>query len=71
MMSKETESYKLGNIRVIISETDDPARLHIDCNDGVYHSEFTVSRYEYQYYKRHLNQRITTAYKSQHESADS
>jgi hypothetical protein len=67
IMSNEVESYKLGDIRVIISETDDPVRLHVDCNDGVYHSDFTVRLYEYQHYKRHLNQRITTAYKKQYE----
>ena len=67
MINKEVESYKLGNIRVIITETDDPNRLHVDCNDGTYHSEFTMRVYEYQYYKRHMNQRITTAYKKQYE----
>ncbi|TVQ07129.1 MAG: hypothetical protein EA359_00455 [Balneolaceae bacterium] len=69
-MSKEVESYKLGNIRVIISETEDPTRLHVDCNDGVYHSDFTVRLYEYQHYKRHLNQRITTAYKKQYDTEE-
>lgn len=66
-MSKEVESYKLGNIRVVITETDDPNRLHVDCNDGAYHSGFTVRLYEYENYKRHMNQKITTAYKKQHE----
>lgn len=65
-MPKEVESYKLGNIQVIITETDSPNRLHVDCNDGEYHSGFTVSRYEYQNYKRHMNQKITLAYKKQY-----
>ncbi len=69
-MSKEVASYKLGNIQVKITETDDPKRLNVDCNDGNFHSEFTVSRYEYQHYKRHMNQKISTAYKKQYESEE-
>lgn len=66
-MSKEVESYKLGKIQVVITETEDPNRLHVDCNDGNFHSEFTVRIYEYENYKRHMNQKITTAYKKQYE----
>lgn len=66
-MSKKVESYKLGNINVVITETEDPKRLHVDCNDGNFHSEFTVRIYEYENYKRHMNQKITTAYKKQYE----
>jgi hypothetical protein len=69
-MSKEVESYKLGNIQVVITETDTTDRLHVDCNDGTYHSEFTVRRYEYENYNRHMNQKITTAYKNQYEKQD-
>lgn len=65
-MRKEVDSYKLGSVRVIITETDDPGRLRVDCNDGTYHSGFTVRVYEYQYYKRHMNQRITEAFKKQY-----
>ncbi|WP_234568058.1 hypothetical protein [Rhodohalobacter sp. 614A] len=66
-MSKEVESYKLGDIQVVITETEEPNKLSVDCNDGNYHSEFTVSRYEFQNYKRHMNQKITKAYKQQYE----
>lgn len=66
-MPKEVESYKLGNIQVVITETENPNRLHVDCNDGTYHSGFTVRRYEYENYKRHMNQKITLAYKNQYE----
>ncbi len=68
-MSKEVDSYKLGNIQVTITESDKPNKLHVDCNDGTYHSEFTVRRYEYDNYKRHMNQKITTAYKNQYENS--
>ncbi|MFU8811458.1 MAG: hypothetical protein ACNA78_00750 [Balneolaceae bacterium] len=64
-MAKEIESYQLGTIRVVITETDQPNKLHVDCNDGTYHSEFTVRRYEYENYKRHMNQKITLAYNEQ------
>ncbi len=64
---KEIESYKLGKVQVIITETDDPNRFHVDCNDGNFHSDFTVRKYEYENYKRHMNQKITLAYKKQYE----
>ena len=69
-MSKEIESYKLGNINVVITETENPNRLHVDCNDGTYHSEFAVRVYEYENYKRHMNQKISTAYKNQYNSEE-
>lgn len=69
-MSKEIDSYKLGNIQVTITETDQPNKLHVDCNDGTFHSGFTVRRYEFENYKRHMNQKITNAYRSEHEKAD-
>lgn len=69
-MSKEVESYSLGKVDVVISETDTKDRLHVDCNDGNYHSEFTVRRYEYENYKRHMNQKITLAYNKQYEKSD-
>ena len=65
--AKEIESYKLGNIQVIITETDNPNKFHVDCNDGTYHSEFTVRKYELDNYKRHMNQKIKNGYKAQYE----
>lgn len=64
---KEIDSYKLGDIRVVISETDDPVRLMVECNDGSYRSSFKVRLYEYENYKRHMNQTIVKAYKKQYE----
>lgn len=66
-MSKQVDSYKLGNVQVIIMETENENRLKVDCNDGSFHSEFTVRKYEYENYKRHMNQKITLAYKKQYE----
>jgi hypothetical protein len=66
-MSSVIESYKLGDVRVEISETDHPQKLKVECNDGNYHSEFTVREYEYKNYKRHMNQRIKKAYDEQYE----
>lgn len=71
MSQKEVESYKLGNIAVVISETDNPEKLHVECNDGEYRSEFTVRHYEFKNYKRHMNQKIVNAYKAQYEQQDS
>lgn len=66
-MSSTIASYKLGDIRVEITETDNPQKLNVDCNDGNYHSEFTVRKYEFENYKRHMNQRIKNAYNEQYE----
>lgn len=65
-MADEIDSYKLGSIQVTIEETDHPEKLRVTCNDGTYKSEFTVKKYEYRNYKRHMNQRITNAYKDQY-----
>jgi hypothetical protein len=65
-MKKQVEAYKLGEITVTISETSQEGKLHVDCSDGAYHSEFTIKRYEYENYKRHMNQRIKNAFDRQH-----
>jgi len=69
-MSSVIESYKLGDVRVEISETDHPQKLKVECNDGNYHSEFTVREYEYKNYKRHMNQRIKKAYDEQYQEEE-
>lgn len=69
-MNSEIESYKLGTIRVTISETGKPDKLKVTCNDGTYRSEFTIRRYEYENYKRHMNQRIKNAYKAQYSNEE-
>lgn len=65
-MSSVIDSYKLGDIKVEITETDNSQKLNVDCNDGNYHSAFTIRKYEYENYKRHMNQRIKNAYKDQY-----
>jgi len=69
-MSSVIESYKLGEIQVEISETDHTNKLKVDCNDGNYHSAFTVRKYEYKNYKRHMNQRIKNAYNEQYKDQE-
>lgn len=61
---KERDSYRLGNVQVIITETEKPNKLKVECFDGEYRSEFTVSEYEFKNYRRLMNQRITQAYKN-------
>lgn len=70
-MEHALEQYRIGKISVTIHETDDENRLRVECNDGTFHSEFSVSRYEYTYYKRHMNQKILKAYKRGHEEESS
>ena len=61
---KEIDSYKLGKVEVVITETEKPNKLKVECFDGEYRSEFTVSEYEFNNYRRLMNQRITQAYKN-------
>jgi len=65
-MPNEVDSYKIGTIRVSITENDKNNKLTVDCNDDNFHSAFTISRYEYENYKRHMNQRIKNAYNQQY-----
>lgn len=67
MANKEFASYRLGDIKVVITETDKENKLLVDCNDGNFHSSFTASRYEYKHYKRHMNQRIKNAFNKEYE----
>lgn len=60
---KEIDSYRLGKVQVKITETEKPNKLRVECFDGEYQSEFTVSEYEFNNYRRLMNQRITQAYK--------
>ena len=69
-MAKEVESYKLSDIQVTIEETDNPEKLRVTCNDGEFRSEFIIRRYEYENYKRHMNQRIKNAYREEREKED-
>lgn len=70
-MSSVIDSYKLGSVSVEISEIEDnPEKLTVECNDGNYRSEFTIRKYEYKNYKRHMNQRIKNAYKEQYKEEE-
>jgi hypothetical protein len=63
-MSREIESYKLGDIRVVVTETDNPQRVNIHCSDGEYQHEFTARVYEYENYRRLMNQRIVERFEA-------
>ncbi len=65
-MSDLIASYKLGDIEVRITEKEPSNKLTVDCNDGNYHAAFTIRRYEYENYKRHMNQRIKNAFDQQY-----
>lgn len=67
---KERDSYKLGKVQVTITETEKENKLKVECFDGEYHSEFTVSEYEFKNYRRLMNQRITQAYKNIDENGE-
>ncbi|MBO6793998.1 MAG: hypothetical protein JJ895_08810 [Balneolaceae bacterium] len=58
------DSYKLGKVQVTVVKADRPNKLLIQCFDGEFKSEFTVSEYEFKNYRRLMNQRITEAYKN-------
>jgi len=59
---KEIESYKLGKIEVTISESEKDNKLLVSCFNGEFKSEFTVSQYEFDNYRRLMNQRISRAF---------
>jgi len=59
---KEIESYKLGKIEVTISESGKDNKLLVSCFNGEFKSEFTVSQYEFDNYRRLMNQRISRAF---------
>lgn len=65
-MSDPVDSYKLGNVQVTVIKADRPNKLLVQCFDGEFKSEFTVSEYEFKNY-RLMNQRITEAYKNPEE----
>lgn len=67
-MPAKIDSYKLGTIKVTIEEAESENKLNVICNDGAYRSEFTIRKYEYENYKRHMNQRIKNAYKEQYKN---
>lgn len=60
------ENYKLSEIEVTIEETEHPEKYTVTCNDGNFRSQFTIRKYEYQNYKRHMNQRIKNAYREEY-----
>ena len=66
-MSKELESYHLGDIKVTITETDSSDKLMVTCQDNAFKMEFKASQHEYQYYKRHMNQKIRNRFAQAHE----
>lgn len=66
-MPEPIESYKLGNIQVTITETEKPNRLKVECTDGEFKSDFTITPYEFKNYRRLMNLRITEAFKGERE----
>lgn len=61
-MPEVVETYKLGKVEVTITETEKPNKLLVSCFDGEFKSEFTVSQYEFENYRRLMNQRISRAF---------
>ncbi|MEQ8524365.1 hypothetical protein [Gracilimonas sp.] len=64
MKNTVVQTYRLGEVEVKVTETDKENKLKVECFDGEYRSEFTVSEYEFKNYRRLMNQRITQAYKN-------
>ncbi|MDX1585087.1 MAG: hypothetical protein R3222_00025 [Balneolaceae bacterium] len=69
-MPEVIETYKLGEIEVTIEETEKAGKYRVLCNDGNYRSSFTIRKYEYENYKRHMNQRIKNAFKEEYGESD-
>lgn len=69
-MGKTIDSYKLGSINVTIEETDNPEKLQVTCNDDSFRMSFTARLYEYQHYKRHMNQKIRNRFEQAHQKEE-
>ncbi|MDR9446460.1 MAG: hypothetical protein RI519_01820 [Balneolaceae bacterium] len=66
----EQTSYKLGPVSVTITPTESEGRYEVRCQEGDTVSTFTASEYELTYYRRHMNTKITQAFKTHRESTD-
>lgn len=67
----EHTSYKLGPVSVTITPTKTEGRYEVRCQEGETVSTFTASEYELTHYRRHMNTKITQAFKAHRESAGS
>lgn len=66
-MDEPIEQYKLGKVQVTVTPAERTNKLLISCFDGEFKAEFSVSKYEFENYRRLINQRITEAYKTARE----
>lgn len=57
-MSDTIESYKLGDIDVTITTTDDANKYKVTCLKGEEEYSFIAKKNEYESYKRLMNRRI-------------
>jgi hypothetical protein len=64
----ENTNYKLGPVSVTITPTKTDGRYEVRCQEGDTVSTFTASEYELTYYRRHMNTKITQAFKAHRES---
>ena len=62
----EIDSFKLGDIAVVITESNQPDKYHISCNDNTYVCNFTIRKYEYENYNKLMKTRIKTLFRQQH-----
>jgi len=64
---KQIDGFKLGDIQVIITETDDPDKYRATCHDKHYKHEFTLNRYEYENYNKLMKNRIKEIFRQQYD----
>ena len=62
----EIDSFKLGDIAVVITESNQPDKYHVSCNDDTYVCNFTIRKYEYENYNKLMKTRIKTLFRQQH-----
>jgi hypothetical protein len=58
----------LGHVSVTITPTKNDGSYEVRCHEGDTVSTFTASEYELTYYRRHMNTKITQAFKAHRES---
>lgn len=61
------ETYRLGDVAVEIHEGPRPGRRTVICSNDRFRSTFDVSEYEITHYRRHMNQKISQAFRGANE----
>ena len=66
---EEIDSFKLGDINVVITESSKPDRYDVSCHDDQFKYEFSVRHYEYENYNKLMKSSIKRVFKEKYNNA--